>query len=148
MSDGTDSGLRRAIRLPQATALVVGTIIGASIFVQPSEITGQVPSIGGVLFTWLTAGILTIFGALVCAELASIYTESGGVYVYLRESFSPAVGFLWGWAMFWTMHTGIIAAISVVFARYLGYFIPRETPASKPQPLPPFSVFRRSTISE
>ena len=124
MSEGTDSGLRRAIRLPHATALVAGTIIGASIFVQPSEITGQVPSIGGVLFVWLTAGILTIFGALVCAELASIYTESGGVYVYLRESFSPAVGFLWGWAMFWTMHTGIIAAISVVFARYLAYFIP------------------------
>jgi APA family basic amino acid/polyamine antiporter len=124
MSDESDSGLRRAIRLPHATALVAGTIIGASIFVQPSEITGQVPSIGGVLFVWLTAGILTIFGALVCAELASIYTETGGVYVYLRESFSPAVGFLWGWAMFWTMHTGIIAAISVIFARYLGYFIP------------------------
>ncbi|MEE9598664.1 MAG: amino acid permease, partial [Acidiferrobacterales bacterium] len=56
--------------------------------------------------------------------LASIFTRSGGVYVYLKESYSPAVGFLWGWAMFWTMHSGIIAAIAVVFARYVAYFVP------------------------
>jgi len=104
--------------------MVVGTIIGASIFVQPSEITGRVPSIGGVLSVWLFAGVLTLIGALVCAELARTFTESGGVYVFLREAFSPALGFLWGWAMFWSMHSGIIAAIAVVFARYTAYFIP------------------------
>ncbi len=119
-----EAGLRRALRLPHATALVVGTIIGASIFVQPSEITGQVPSIFAVLLVWLLSGVLTLFGALVCAELASIYSRSGGVYVYLKESFGPAVGFLWGWAMFWTMHSGIIAAIAVIFARYVAYFAP------------------------
>lgn len=120
----TDTELHRAIGLPQATALVVGTIIGASIFVQPSEITEHVRSIPGVLLVWLISGVLTLFGALVCAELASIFTRSGGVYVYLKESYSPAVGFLWGWAMFWTMHSGIIAAIAVVFARYVAYFVP------------------------
>ncbi len=124
ITNKSDTGLRRAIRLPHATAMVAGTIIGASIFVQPSEITGQVPSIAGVLLVWLLAGILTMFGALVCAELASVFTRSGGVYVYLNESYSPAVGFLWGWAMFWTMHSGIIAAIAVVFARYTAYFVP------------------------
>ena len=112
------------IRLPHATAMVVGTIIGASIFVQPSEITGQVPSIGGVLSVWLSAGALTLIGALVCAELARTFTESGGVYVYLREAYSPSLGFLWGWAMFWCMHSGIIAAIAVIFARYTAYFVP------------------------
>jgi APA family basic amino acid/polyamine antiporter len=116
--------LRRAIGLPQATAMVVGTIIGASIFVQPSEITGQVPSVLGVFMVWLIAGILTFFGAMVCAEMASIFTQTGGVYVFLKESFSPSVGFLWGWAMFWSIHSGIIAAIAVIFARYVGYFIP------------------------
>ncbi len=116
--------LRRAIRLPHAIAMVVGTIIGASIFVQPSEITGQVPSAWGVVLVWLVCGVLTLFGALVCAELASIFPKTGGVYVYLRESFSPAVGFLWGWAMFWTMHSGIIAAISMIFARYVAFFVP------------------------
>jgi APA family basic amino acid/polyamine antiporter len=116
--------LRRAIRLPHATAMVVGTIIGASIFVQPSEITGQVPSIKGIFMVWLISGVLTFFGALVCAELASIFTQSGGVYVYLREAYSPSIGFLWGWAMFWSVHSGIIAAISVIFARYTTYFFP------------------------
>jgi len=120
----TDTGLRRAIRLRHATALVVGTIIGASIFVQPSEITSQVPSVLGVLAVWLAAGAITLIGALVCAELASTFTRTGGVYVYLSEAFGPAIGFLWGWAMFWTMHTGIIAAVAVVFARYAGYLIP------------------------
>ena len=116
--------LRRAIRLPHATALVVGTIIGASIFVQPSEITGRVPSVPGILAVWLAAGALTLIGALVTAELASTFSRSGGVYVYLTESFGPPLGFLWGWAMFWSMHSGIIAAIAVVFARYAGHLVP------------------------
>ena len=104
--------------------MVVGTIIGASIFVQPSEITGQVPSIGGVLLVWLVSGALTLIGALVCAELASTFTRTGGVYVYLKEAYGTPVGFLWGWAMFWTMHSGIIAVVGVVFARYTSYFVP------------------------
>ncbi len=116
--------LRRDIGLPHATAMVVGTIIGASIFVQPSEITGRVPSVAGVMIVWCLSGFLTLIGALVCAELAAIYPQTGGVYVYLREIFSPAVGFLWGWAMLWSMHSGIIAAIAVIFARYTAYFFP------------------------
>jgi APA family basic amino acid/polyamine antiporter len=104
--------------------MVVGTIIGAAIFVQPSEITGQVPSVPWIFAVWAVCGVLSLFGALVCAELASTFPASGGVYVYLREAYSPALGFVYGWAMFWTMHSGIIAAIAMVFARYTGYFIP------------------------
>jgi APA family basic amino acid/polyamine antiporter len=117
-------GLRQSLGLSHATAMVVGTIIGASIFVQPSEITRQMPSVAGIIGAWLAAGVLTLFGALVCAELASAFPKTGGVYVFLSEAFSPAVGFLWGWAMFWSMHSGIIAAIAVVFARYAGHFWP------------------------
>ncbi|MFC1730150.1 APC family permease [candidate division KSB1 bacterium] len=124
MSNDDKTELRRAIGLPHATAMVAGTIIGASIFVQPSEITGQVPSVPGIFLVWLISGVLTFFGALVCAELSSIFTRTGGVYIFLKEAFSPAVGFLWGWAMFWSMHSGIIAAVSVIFARYTAYFIP------------------------
>jgi APA family basic amino acid/polyamine antiporter len=116
--------LRKAIKLPQATSLVVGIIIGASIFVQPSEITGLVRSTEGTIIVWLCSGILTMFGALICAELSTIFPKTGGVYVYLKECFSRPVGFLWGWAMFWSMHSGIIAAIAVIFARYTGYFVP------------------------
>ncbi len=116
--------LKRSLGLGQATAMVVGIIIGASIFVQPSEIARLVPSVPGVFAVWMVAGVLTLFGALCCAELASAFPRTGGVYVFLKETYSPAVGFLWGWAMFWSMHSGIIAAIAVVFARYVGYFVP------------------------
>ena len=106
------------------TAIVVGTIIGASIFVQPSEITALVPSLGGVAAIWFAAGVLTFLGALVCAALASAFSRTGGVYVFLNETYSPVVGFLWGWAMFWSMHSGILAAVAVVFARYVAFFVP------------------------
>jgi len=111
--------------------MVVGIIIGASIFVQPSEVTTQVHSVGWILFVWLLAGVLSLIGALVCAELASTFTRTGGVYVYLSEAFHPALGFTWGWAMFVTMHSGIIAAIATVFARYVGTFVPLGTTAAK-----------------
>ncbi|HEV8581396.1 MAG TPA: amino acid permease [Thermoanaerobaculia bacterium] len=121
-------GLDRSLGLTHATAMVVGIIIGASIFVQPSEITRQMPSAGGVLLVWLAAGVLTLFGSLVCAELASAFPRTGGVYVFLKEAYSPVLGFLWGWAMFWSMHTGIIAAIAMVFARYTAHFLPMNDP--------------------
>jgi APA family basic amino acid/polyamine antiporter len=106
--------------------MVVGTIIGASIFVQPSEITRQMSSVGGVVLVWLAAGVLTLCGALLCAELASAFPETGGVYVFLRESCGAPVAFLWGWAMLWSMHSGIIAAIATVFARYAAVFVPMD----------------------
>jgi APA family basic amino acid/polyamine antiporter len=115
--------LRSEIGIARATAMVVGTIIGASIFVQPSLVSGAVPSTAGVLLVWAIAGFLTLIGALVCAELSSAFPKTGGVYVFLRESFSPPVAYLWGWAMFWVMHSGIIAAIAMVFGRYVGHFV-------------------------
>ncbi len=118
------SELRRSIGLIQATAMVAGTIIGASIFVQPSVISAQVPSARAVAAVWIVAGVLTLIGALITAELASAFPHTGGVYVFLREAFSPALGFLWGWAMFWSMHSGIIAAIAMIFASYVGHFTP------------------------
>ena len=123
--------LKRAIGLPSATALVVGTIIGSAIFVQASEITTLVPSPLMVVLAWAAAGLLTLIGALVCAELASAYPQTGGVYVFLREIYSPSLGFLWGWAMVWTMHSGILAAIATVFARYAGFFVPLDAAGSR-----------------
>jgi APA family basic amino acid/polyamine antiporter len=116
--------LSRSIGLGQATAMVVGTIVGASIFVQPTEVSRSAPGFVPMLLVWTAAGALTWFGANVCAELASALPRSGGVYVFLSEAFSPAAGFLWGWAMFWSMHSGIIAAIAVIFARYVGALVP------------------------
>jgi basic amino acid/polyamine antiporter, APA family len=83
------------------------------------------------VLAWLLAGALTLVGALICAELASAYPRTGGVYVFLREIFSPALGFLWGWAMFWSMHSGIAAAIATVFARYAGTFVALDATATR-----------------
>lgn len=123
VTDASGPELRRTIGVGRATAMVAGIIIGASIFVQPSQVTGQVPSATGVLAVWLGAGLLTMIGALVIAELASAWPKTGGVYVFLKRAYSPGVAFLWGWAMFWTMHTGIVAAIAMVFAKYVGSFV-------------------------
>src|SRR5690349_565578 len=116
--------LRRTMGLARATAMVVGIIVGASIFVQPSAIAARVASPAGVLLVWAVAGALTLVGSLVVAELASAWPRSGGVYVFLRDAYSPAVGFLWGWAMLWVMHSGIVAAIAVVFARHAATWVP------------------------
>jgi APA family basic amino acid/polyamine antiporter len=119
--------LQRSLRLPQATSLVIGTIVGASVFVQASEMTRHLPNIPAVIAAWIVSGVLTLFGALACAELASAFPRTGGVYVFLRDTYAPVLGFLWGWAMFWTMHSGIIAAGAVVFARHAAVFAPLDT---------------------
>lgn len=116
--------LRQALRLPHTTAMVVGTIIGASIFVQPSEMSSALPSIPALMMAWVVAGALTVVGSLICAELSSAYPRTGGIYVFLSETLSPAAGFLWAWAMFWSMHSGIIAALAVICARYAAYLVP------------------------
>jgi len=114
--------LRRSMGLTAATSMVVGIIVGAFIFVQPTEVTRLVPTGRGVILVWLVSGILTLCAALVCAELSWLFPETGGVYVFLKRIYPPPLAFLWGWAMLWTMHTGILSAIAVVLARYAGYF--------------------------
>jgi APA family basic amino acid/polyamine antiporter len=121
-----DVALDRSMGLVAASAIVAGIILGTSIFVQPSEISRLVPSIPAITAVWLVAGLLTLCGAMTCAELASAFPHTGGVYIFLKEGISPVAGFLWGWAMFWTMHSGIIAAIAVIVARYAGYFVPLD----------------------
>ncbi|MCL5287924.1 MAG: amino acid permease [Acidobacteria bacterium] len=122
----SEAPLNRAMGLFPAAAMVAGIILGASIFVQPSEISQHVSTIPAMFAVWVAAGAMTLCGALVCAELASAFPRTGGVYVFLKEGISPAAGFLWGWAMFWSVHSGIIAAIAVVFARYAGHFTPLD----------------------
>jgi basic amino acid/polyamine antiporter, APA family len=119
-----DGTLNRPMGLMATSAIVAGIILGTSIFVQPSEISRLVPNVPAMITVWLFSGLLTLSGAMTCAELGSAFPHTGGVYVFLKEGISPGAGFLWGWAMFWTMHSGIIAAIATIVARYLGYFVP------------------------
>ncbi|HET9839329.1 MAG TPA: amino acid permease [Candidatus Angelobacter sp.] len=117
------SSLQRSMGLTAAASMVVGIIVGVSIFVQPSEVTRLAANQRGIMLVWLASGVLTLCAALVCAELAWLFPETGGVYVFLKRIYSPAMGFLWGWGIFWVMHTGILAAIAVVLARYAASFL-------------------------
>ena len=100
--------------------IVVGSMIGSGIFIVSADIARQTGSAGGLLVAWIITGLLTIAAALSYGELAAMMPKAGGQYVYLRESYSPLWGFLYGWTLFLVIQTGTIAAVAVAFARFLG----------------------------
>src|SRR6266699_952805 len=124
----SEPGFVRAIGLFDGTMIVVGSMIGSGIFIVAADISRQTGSAGGLLFTWILTGLLTISAALSYGELAALFPHAGGQYVYLREAYSPLWGFLYGWTLFLVIQTGTIAAVAVGFARYLGVIFPAVSP--------------------
>ncbi len=116
--------LERKLGLLDATMIVVGSMIGSGIFLVSAESARLVGAPGWLLLAWTLAGVLTITGALCCAELAAMMPQAGGQYVFLREAYSPAVGFLFGWAMLLVIQTGTIAAVAIAFANFVGVLVP------------------------
>jgi len=104
--------------------VVVGAMIGSGIFIVPAEMARQIGSPGWLLIAWLVAGVLTISGALCYGELATMMPHSGGMYIYLREAYSPLWGFLYGWTLFSVIETGTIAAVALAFSRFCGVLWP------------------------
>jgi hypothetical protein len=86
-----------------ATAIVVGIVIGSGIFVLPNVIARSVPSYSGIVAAWLISGLLSFFGALAYAELGAMIPATGGQYVFLREAWGPLFGFLCGWTYFFVV---------------------------------------------
>jgi APA family basic amino acid/polyamine antiporter len=99
-------------------------MIGSGIFIVPAEMSRQIGSAGWLLVAWGVAGALTIAGALCYGELSAMMPQAGGMYVYLREAYSPLSGFLYGWTLFSVIETGTIAAVAVAFARFSGVLWP------------------------
>jgi APA family basic amino acid/polyamine antiporter len=118
------SSLVRGLGLLDATMIVIGSMIGSGIFIVSAESARLIGAPGWLLLTWVVAGLLTMTGALCCAELATMMPRADGVYVFLREAYGPALGFLFGWALFLVVQTGTIAAVAIAFARFLGVFAP------------------------
>src|SRR3954466_3724036 len=116
--------LVRGLGLLDSTMLVAGSMIGSGIFIVSSIIARQVGSPGWLLVVWIVTGLLTLTAALSYGELAAMLPKAGGMYVYLREAFSPLWGFLYGWTLFTVIQTGTIAAVSGGFGRYLGVLFP------------------------
>jgi APA family basic amino acid/polyamine antiporter len=116
--------LLRALGPIDATMIVIGSMIGSGIFIVSAESSRLIGAPGWLLLAWAVAGLLTITGALCCAELATMMPRAGGVYVFLREAYGPALGFLFGWTLFLVVQTGTIAAVAIAFARFFGVFAP------------------------
>lgn len=103
-------------------------MIGSGIFITSAESARLVGSPGWLLAAWAIAGVLTITGALCCAELAAMWPKAGGQYVFLREAYGPSIGFLFGWSLFLVIQTGTIAAVAVAFANFTGVLTTKIAP--------------------
>jgi APA family basic amino acid/polyamine antiporter len=100
--------------------IVMGGIIGAGIFVNPSVVAKQVHSPFLILGVWLVGGLIALIGAFVYAELAVLRPDVGGQYAYLRDAYHPMVAFLYGWTLLLVVQTGGMAGAAIIFGRYFG----------------------------
>lgn len=107
-----------------ATMIVAGSMIGSGIFIVSADITRNVGSAGWLVAVWLLTGFMTLTAALSYGELSAMFPKAGGQYVYLKESYNPLLGFLYGWSFFSVIQTGTIAAVGVAFSKFAGYFFP------------------------
>lgn len=123
-------GFIRGLGLLDSTMIVAGSMIGSGIFIVSADIARQVGSPGWLLVVWLITGLLTVGAALSYGELAAMMPRAGGMYVYLKEAYSPFWGFLYGWTHFLVIGTATIAAVSVAFARFTGILIPQISESS------------------
>ena len=98
--------------------------MGSGIFFAPSYMARMIETPGLLLGLWVLGGFLTLAGALAYGEMAAALPRSGGQYVFLSEAFSPLFGFLYGWTLLLAINTGFVAAVSVAFAKTLGFFVP------------------------
>lgn len=116
--------LKQKLTLFDMTMIAIGSTIGSGIFLTPSSIMRALPSPKWTLLVWIAGGLMALSGALTFAELGARMPGAGGVYVYLKEAYGELAGFLYGWSYFLVINTGGIAALSVAFATYFGYFVP------------------------
>jgi basic amino acid/polyamine antiporter, APA family len=115
---------QRDLNLFDSTMLIIGSMIGSGIFIVSADIARTVGSPGLLILVWVITGLVTLIGALSYGELAGMMPQAGGIYVYLREAYSPLIAFLFGWTLFLVIQTGTIAAVAVAFAKFAGVLFP------------------------
>ncbi|HLP60524.1 MAG TPA: amino acid permease [Candidatus Deferrimicrobium sp.] len=122
--------LLRELGLLTAIACTIGAVIGSGIFRKPGLMATQLGSPELLVLVWIVAGVMSLLGALSIGEVAGMFPDAGGQYVYFNKSYNNFVGFLYGWACFAIIQSGSIASIAYVFSDSLGYFFtfPRLSP--------------------
>ncbi|MEP6643741.1 MAG: amino acid permease [Acidobacteriaceae bacterium] len=118
------TGLVRGLSLLDSVLLLVGGIIGSSIFLTAKDIAGPLPHPFLFLLVWVLGGVISLFACFAFAELGSMFPDSGGQYVYLREAYGDLPAFLYGWMIFAVSNGGTIAALAVGSAAYMGGIVP------------------------
>lgn len=117
--------LKKEIGLFGGIAILMGIMIGSGIFVFGSSVLQRVGfSIGFSLLAWLIGGVLTLFSALTYAELGTMFPETGGYYVYLKNAYGKKIAFLSGMMNFVLSSSGSIALLALAFSEVLNYIIP------------------------
>src|SRR5271157_4200370 len=116
--------LIRGLSLLDSVLLLVSGIIGSSIFLTAKDVAGPLPQPLLFLGVWVLGGVVSLFGCVAFAELGSMFPDSGGQYIYLRESYGDLIAFLYGWMLFSVANGGTIAALAVASAAYMGQIIP------------------------
>nr|XP_046262845.1 cystine/glutamate transporter [Scatophagus argus] len=112
-------GLGKKVTLLRGVSIIIGTIIGAGIFISPKGILQHSGSIGMSLVVWIACGVLSLFGALSYAELGTCIKKSGGHYTYLMEAFGPQMAFIRLWADLIAIRPAAMAVISLAFGQYI-----------------------------
>jgi basic amino acid/polyamine antiporter, APA family len=116
--------LVRGLSLLDSVLLLASGIIGSSIFLTAKDIAGPLPNPVMFLLIWVLGAVISLFACAAFAELGSMFPDSGGQYVYLREAFGDLVAFLYGWMLFGVSNGGTIAALCVAAAAYAGQILP------------------------
>ena len=116
--------LKRVLGLTTGILLTAGSIIGSGVFKKIAPMSATLMDKNYILLAWLLAGIVTIFGAFTVCGLATMTTESGGIYEYLRLSFGNFLSFLYGWTSFLIISCGSIAAVAYIFSESVNYMVP------------------------
>ena len=115
----TLSEYKKDLGLKESVAIVISRIIGSGIFRTPAPIMALVGCTSLFGLVWVIGGFITIFGAVIYAELSAMLPKSGGPYVFLKEAYGPYIAFIRGWAMFFVSETASIVAVALVFTEYL-----------------------------
>jgi basic amino acid/polyamine antiporter, APA family len=115
--------LHRQLGIWSAAAVLVGSTIGSGIFRVPSSVAASIGSTVGIAAVWVAGAVVALFGAFTMAELATMYPHSGGIYVFLRETYGPRIAFLFGWTQLVVIRPSSLGAIAMIFAEYVGDFV-------------------------
>ena len=135
---------RRQLTLWDSTSIIVGIIIGSSIYESTPLVARSVSGVAALTAAWLLGGLLSLLGALCYAELISAYPADGGDYVYLTRAFGRHAGFLFAWVQFWIVRPGSIGSLAYVFARYANRLWPL---GEGPWPLVAYAVASITVLS-